>query len=67
MRTAAPVDEFVDMTRALAAQRIREIATEVFSLLGTGQQVSLFFSRYPGFDLPLRRSRAGSRNARCPG
>jgi 2-oxo-3-hexenedioate decarboxylase len=51
MRTAAPVDEFVDMTRALAAQRIREIATEAFSLLGTGQQVSLFSSRYPGFDL----------------
>jgi 2-oxo-3-hexenedioate decarboxylase len=51
MRTAAPVDEFVDMTRAQAAQRIQEIATEAFSLLGTGQQVPPFSSRYPGFDL----------------
>jgi 2-oxo-3-hexenedioate decarboxylase len=45
------VDEFVDMTHAKAAQRINEIATEAFSLLGTGQQVPPFSSRYPGFDL----------------
>lgn len=51
MRTAAPVDEFVDMTRAQAAQRIQEIATEAFSLLGTGQQIAPFSSCYPGFDL----------------
>ena len=39
------------MTSAQAAQRIQEIATEAFSLLGTGKQIAPFSSRYPGFDL----------------
>jgi 2-oxo-3-hexenedioate decarboxylase len=47
----ALLDKFVDMTHAKAAQRINEIAREAFLLLGTGQQVPPFSSRYPGFDL----------------
>jgi 2-keto-4-pentenoate hydratase len=39
------------MTQAKRAQRINEIAREAFSLLGTGQQVVPFSSRYPVFDL----------------
>jgi 2-oxo-3-hexenedioate decarboxylase len=39
------------MTRGKQVELIDEIAEEAFAILGTGQQVAPFSSRYPAFDL----------------
>lgn len=39
------------MANSVSRQKTQEIAAEVFSLLGTGNQVPPFSSRYGGFDL----------------
>src|SRR5271165_3137025 len=39
------------MAPATRAQEIDQIAKEALGVLGTGQQIATFSSRYPGFDL----------------